>query len=145
MGDIIKTMIRFKRLPENILSRIEGLKGHLEDHPEVIFAYLFGGIARHPISPLSDVDIAVYVKDPKRFDYLRFYSYLTDCLGTEEVDLVILNKAPISLAGRVLQSRRLLVDKDPFLRHRYESLTIRKFLDFQRLERQYFEWRFQSG
>ena len=35
----------------------------LADHPQVIFAYLFGGLARGEPKPLSDVDIAVYLED----------------------------------------------------------------------------------
>jgi hypothetical protein len=44
---------------------------------------------------------------------------------------VLLNTAPISLAGRVLMSRRVLLDRDPHLRHRYESLQLRMFHDFR--------------
>ena len=138
-------MIRFKRLPEDIMQRVEGLKEFLEKKPEVIFAYLFGGLTKEKPSPLSDVDIAIYVKDPKRFDYLKFYGEITDFLGTDEVDIVMLNKAPISLTGRILYSKRLLVDKEPFLRHRFESLKIREFLDFQYLERRYFKERYKIG
>jgi predicted nucleotidyltransferase len=114
-------MIRFKRLPEDIMQRVEGLKEFLEKKPEVIFAYLFGGLTKEKPSPLSDVDIAIYVKDPTRFDYLKFYGEITDFLGTDEVDIVMLNKAPISLTGRILYSKRLLVDKEPFLRHRFRT------------------------
>jgi len=39
----------------------------------------------------------------------------------------------------------LLVDKEPFLRHRFESLKIREFLDFQYLERRYFKERYKVG
>jgi hypothetical protein len=44
---------------------------------------------------------------------------------------VVLNRAPTSLAGRILRNRRVLVDKDPFRRHAYESLTLRQFFDFR--------------
>jgi len=76
-------MIRFKRLPEDIMQRVEGLKEFLEKKLEVIFAYLFGGLTKKKPSFLSDVDIAVYLRDPKRFDYLKFYGEITDFLGTD--------------------------------------------------------------
>jgi hypothetical protein len=138
-------LIRFKRLPTDITKTIEDVIGHLKQHPDVIFAYLFGGLMRKHPSPLSDVDIAIYVKDPKRFNYLEFYTTLTNLINTEELDLVVLNTAPVSLAGRVLRLKRLLVDKDPFIRHRYESLTLRKFFDFQILERRGFRRRYGIG
>ncbi|MGB9716673.1 MAG: type VII toxin-antitoxin system MntA family adenylyltransferase antitoxin [Thermodesulfovibrionales bacterium] len=138
-------MIKFKKLPDDIKERIERLRDFLSRHPEIIFAYLFGGLTKERPSPLSDVDIAIYVKNPRRFDYLRFYSEITDFLGTEEVDLVVLNSAPITLSGRILQSKKKLIDKEPFLRHKFESLTIRKFLDFQYREKQIFKERFKIG
>lgn len=33
--------------------------------------------------------------------------------------------------GRVLTTRRVLLDRDPFARHRYESLQARMFQDFR--------------
>jgi hypothetical protein len=62
---------------------------------------------------------------------LDLFDKLSDLFGTAEIDLVILNTAPISLAGRILQKKQLLVDKEPFRRHRYESLTLREFFDFR--------------
>lgn len=78
-------------------------------------------------------------------NYLKLYSEITDLLQTDEVDLVILNKAPITLSGRILQSKKIIVDKDRFLRHKFESLTFRKFFDFQYIEREYFKRRLKIG
>lgn len=138
-------MIRFKKLPEDIEIRISRLRDFFAKHHEVIFAYLFGGLVKKRPSLLSDVDIAIYVKNPERFDYLKFYADITEFLNTDEVDLIMLNRAPTALAGRILQSRKILVDNEPFLRHKFESLTIRKFLDFQYRERQYLKERLKIG
>lgn len=121
------------------MERLKGFKKFLEYKPDVIFGYLFGGLTKEKASPMADVDIAVYVKNPKRFDYLKFYTELTNFLGTDEVDVVVLNDAPISLIGRILKSKIVLIDKEPFLRHRFESLKIREFFDFQYFERKYFK------
>ncbi|MFN3739850.1 MAG: type VII toxin-antitoxin system MntA family adenylyltransferase antitoxin [Thermodesulfovibrionales bacterium] len=138
-------MIKFKRLPEDIDRRINRLRDFFKKHPEVIFAYIFGGLAKGRRSLLSDVDIAVYVKDPKDFCYLQFYAEITTFLNTDEVDLVVLNNAPLALSGRILQSKKILIDNAPFLRHKFESLIIRKFLDFQYKERQYLKERLEIG
>ena len=82
-------------------------------------------------NPLSDIDIAVYVKDTGKLDYLELFGKISGLLNTDEVDLIVLNTVPISLAGRVLQDRKVLIDKNPFLRHKYESLTLRKYFDFK--------------
>lgn len=56
-------MIRFKQVPKDILSKIDILSEFLSHDPDIIFAYLFGGLAKQKPNPLSDVDIAVHVKD----------------------------------------------------------------------------------
>lgn len=138
-------MIRFKRLPENIMERIESLPEFLDKEEDVVFAYLFGGLLKEKISPLSDIDIAIYTKNRKKFDYMEFYCRLTEFLGTEEVDLIVLNDAPISLLGRILTDRRVIIDKEPFLRHKFESLNLRKYYDFSVKERDILKRRYGIG
>lgn len=139
------SMIRFKKIPGDIYSKIGLLTEFLSKSQNIIFAYLFGGLAKQKPNPLSDVDIAVYVKNAKKLNYLKLFSEITDILGTDEVDLVILNDASISLAGRILQNKKVLVDKQPFLRHEYESLTLRKFFDFSIKERDILQRRYGIG
>jgi hypothetical protein len=55
-------------------------------------------------------------------------------LGSDEVDVVFLNSAPTALIGRILTTRRVILDRDAFLRHRFESLELRKRFDFQVVE-----------
>jgi len=126
-------MIKFEKLPPGTLARIPAAAQVLADDDVVVFAYLFGGLASGDSRPLSDVDLAVYtheVADPGAHK-LALFDRLTDALGTAELDLVVLNRAPTSLAGRILQHRKVLVDKDPFRRHAYESQTLRQFFDFR--------------
>jgi hypothetical protein len=58
------------------------------------------------------------------------------------VDLVMLNTAPTALAGRVLAGRRVILDRDPFRRHRFESLALRRFFDFRLFEHRLLARRF---
>lgn len=138
-------MIRFKKLPKNIHQKIIPLTQLFDDASEVVFAYLFGGLVKVRKNPLSDIDIAVYIKDMKELDYIGLFGKITDVLGTDEVDLVILNTSPISLTGRILQNRKVLTDKNPFLRHRYESITLRKYFDFAIKERDILKRRYKVG
>jgi uncharacterized protein len=138
-------MIRFTKLPDNIEERIVALVPFLEREADVVFAYLFGGLAREEKRPFSDVDIALYMKDPGKVDVLGLLAKISNILGTEEIDLVVLNRAPISLSGRIVKGRRILVDKDPFLRHKYESLTLREFFDFEIKERAILQSRYAVG
>lgn len=141
-------MIKDKRLPEGIISRIESAADILRGDDRIVFAYLFGGLAREGGGhPMSDVDMAVYLSGPcdESETRLSLYAPLTDALGTDEIDLVILNSAALSLAGRILMHRRVLVDKQPFIRHRYESITLRKYFDFSVRERSILNRRYRVG
>ena len=138
-------MIRFKEIPQNIRKKIESLPGFFMDDPNIVFAYLFGGLLKARVSPMSDVDLSVYVKNPKKLDYLELFSRISRILDTDEIDLIILNNAPLSIVGRILQQRMILADKDPFLRHKYESLILREFFDFQIKERDILKRRYGIG
>jgi predicted nucleotidyltransferase len=140
-------MRRGAPLPAGIEHRLATLGAVLEGHPAVRFAYVFGGAGRRDLRPLSDVDVAVYLDEavdpvPARLDLI---GVVTKHLGTDEVDLVVLNRAPTALLGRIVQSRRVIADKDPFLRHRFESLELRKFQDFRIFEQRLLDARFARG
>lgn len=140
-------MIKFEHLPKEILSKFPAVQEALARDANIVFAYLFGGLAKGSVNPLSDVDIAVFLKDTSDLaEYkLDLFSRLSDALATSELDLVVLNTAPISLTGRILQSKQLLVDKEPFRRHSFESLALRQFFDFRYKEEAFFQRRYGIG
>lgn len=140
-------MRRGSPLPAEIESRLATLGAVLEEQPDVRFAYLFGGAGRDDLRPLSDVDVAVYLDeavDPVQAR-LDLIGVVTRHLGADEVDLIVLNRAPTALLGRILQSRRVISDRDQFLRHRFESLELRKFVDFRIVEQRFLDRRFARG
>ncbi|GFP25643.1 hypothetical protein HKBW3S25_01123 [Candidatus Hakubella thermalkaliphila] len=140
-------MIKYEELPKNILSRIQNLKNVLLQDGNIIFAYLFGGLTKGEVKDLSDIDIAVYLKDTGNLAgyKLQLFDRLSNALGTSELDLVMLNTVSLSIAGRILQNKKLLIDKEPFRRHIYESVTLREFFDFKVKEDAFFARRYGIG
>jgi uncharacterized protein len=127
-------MIRFKPLPDDIEKRLGTAAEYLRFHPKVVFAYLFGGLARGERRPLSDVDIAVWLTGTRSAAQtkMELLGNLIDVLGTDEIDLVVLNaQENVPLAAEVLKCGKVIVDKAPFERHKFESLSLRKYFDFQ--------------
>ena len=108
-------------LPADLQARVEGLgEAIAASCPGVLFVYLFGSTATGGRTPRSDVDLAVFVDagtDPHaaRLAVARFAARQ---LGTDAIDVVLLNTAPVAVAGRVLGTRRVLLDRDPYARHR---------------------------
>lgn len=67
-------------------------------------AYLFGSALRRPGTPLSDLDIAV-LPPAGLSDWLRYYNDLHGDMcalfGADNIDLVLVDRAPLSLQARV--------------------------------------------
>jgi len=91
--------------------KIAILKRYFKKEPEVLLAFLFGSQAKGISRKISDWDIGVYFK-PKEYleleteiDYPRenkIWSDLIDILGTDDVDLVVLNRARPDLVYTIL-------------------------------------------
>lgn len=104
------------------------------DEADVVAAYLFGSQARGEVGPLSDVDVAVWlgpeVRDDRRFDRrLALSAAASRALATDEVDLVVLNDAPPLLRHRVIRDGKLILDRDPRTRVRFETRALLDYLD----------------
>lgn len=125
----------------------ENSRAVLDEDGAVLFAYLFGSLARGTAGPLSDIDIAVYLKEGTDFveEKLNLLDQLIDKPGTDRIDLVVLNTAPLPLQAGVLRCNLLLVDRAPFARHAFESLVLRKYFDFSRFEEAILRRRFSVG
>ena len=96
---------------------------------------------------MSDVDIAVFLSGDVDFrdEKMEILRRLTNVLKTDEIDLVVLNKASLPLVARIIKNKKILTDKDVFLRHRFESLILRKYFDFSVKERSIFKRRYSIG
>ncbi|GEL19040.1 nucleotidyltransferase domain-containing protein [Pseudonocardia asaccharolytica] len=85
------------------------------------FAFLHGSRASGACRPDSDVDVAAWWpgRAPQSFDVL-----LPPC-----VDLMVLNHAPLELAGRVALGGVLLFDDDPPARVHWVATTRKIYAD----------------
>jgi len=85
------------------------------------FAYLYGSRARGQHRPDSDIDVAAYFggEPPQVFDILM----------PPGVDLLVLDRAALELAGRVAVEGRLLFEDDPVSRVRWEATTRKIYFD----------------
>jgi predicted nucleotidyltransferase len=104
-----------------IMNSSAGLAGRitavLSARPEILEAYLFGSRARGADQAHSDIDIAVFIDDGKTesgsFGYRsELTSVLMSALGTNAVDVVVLNHAPPLLYHRVLRDGMRLYSRD---------------------------------
>lgn len=104
--------------------------------PEVSFAYLFGSATRR--EDFHDLDVAVYLIPCPPSAYERFKvamriaRLLERSLPTRcEVDVRVLNEAPLLFQSEVLRTGRLLLERDRGDRIRYEANLLSSFLDYR--------------
>ena len=113
----------------------EKLKDHLYQKDEIIFAYIYGSVARNQDTRLSDIDLAIYIDEDKKpaagpFGYRSDLITELQPLAGNDIDLIILNEASNLLAYQVFKEGRLLFNKDPDLRTKVHAKTVDKYLDF---------------
>ena len=112
----------------------DALADFLVQQPDVRLAYLFGSQAQGRAHALSDVDVAVLLAaqlspSEQGRARLRLTSDLMTLLHREDVDVVVLNQAPLLLRHRVLRDGRLLCVIDDRERARFAAETYRDYLD----------------
>jgi uncharacterized protein len=121
------------RVPQLDAAALERLSNAL-DSEGVVAAMLIGSQARGNPGPLSDVDIAVW-HDPGldsrgRFDLqLSLAGDAGSALGTDEIDVVMLNQAPPLMRHRAIRDGKRLVERDHDERVRLETRAILDYLD----------------
>ncbi len=100
----------------------EKLKKIFSPYPYVVAVYLFGSYLEDP-QVARDVDLAVLLKPPAdRITELYFslYPELSRLFGPREVDLLMLNLAPLPLAFEIISAGRVIYCADENARTDYE-------------------------
>ena len=113
----------------------------LGKHEAVIAGYVFGSIARGDATQLSDIDLAVLLQPAPDDELFRtrieLLGAMAKSLGSNKVDLVVLNTAPLALVYRVLRDGRLIYERPGRRRNRvrFEADAYVRYFDFRVLER----------
>lgn len=87
-----------------------------------VFAFLHGSQVSGAATERSDVDVAAWFGRPVD-------SWVVAARLPGRVDLLVLDTAPLELAGRVAQHGRLLFEDDPAARVRWQATTRKIYLD----------------
>ena len=91
--------------------KIEELKSYCVLQGDVLMAFVFGSQAKGQSRATSDWDIAVYLTEESRDREQEIWAAVEKIVGAE-VDLVVLNRAPATIAWTVLRDSITLVIKD---------------------------------
>jgi predicted nucleotidyltransferase len=102
----------------------------------VVAAYLFGSQTTGTANALSDVDVAVVLKERTRAPgrlQIALISDLMLALRRSDIDVAVLNHAPPLLKERAISRGRLIYCRDADARVSFEVAARREYFDTQRL------------
>ena len=128
--DRMKYLELSKDLIEKSLRRI------LLQKREIEFAYLFGSFSKNVY--FHDIDIALFLKKGFNFrDTSQFpFGYessisgeLSSELKTDRIDIVILNKADVHLIKNIINTGKLLFERNLLSRIEFENSIRKEFID----------------
>jgi predicted nucleotidyltransferase len=104
----------------------------LAHEPEVQLVYLYGSQVTGHTGPASDVDLGVYVDRAADGQAVctRFAHAIATLLGTDRVDVVLLNHTPVELAYAVIAQGERLYERDVATRVEYEAYVMGRYGDY---------------
>jgi hypothetical protein len=119
---------------------LKGISKILEKHKEIAFSYLYGSLARGQMRKSSDIDIGIVLKE--KFKKNIFYEVklaleIENKANLKNVEVVVLNDKPLRFVNQVLKYGKLIFSRDESKRIRFETLMIRKYIDFKPFYKEY--------
>jgi len=137
------------KLQLDVTNRIPELINRISQDKEIIALFTFGSLANGELNPLSDLDFGVFVSNKldqdTRFDkHLNLIGLFNKVLETDEVDLILMNDAPMRFSYNIISSGKLLFCADSGAITEFIEKTIKVYLDF-RYFRDEFDKEFLKG
>lgn len=102
---------------------------------EVVIAYVFGSLVKKDLSPLSDMDFAIYLdeslsEDEKSNFYLEILNKLISLLG-DNIDLVLMNLSELLMNFNIIREGKVVFEHSKTEKALIESKIINKYLDIK--------------
>lgn len=125
-----------KQLPKHVAEKLPALVDSVSSDLSVVALFVFGSLARGELTPLSDLDLGVLLdkelsKQERFSKHIDLIGNFTELMGTDEIDIIILNDTPMRFAVKVLTTGKILFERDrKALVDLYDRNT-KMFLDFK--------------
>ncbi len=129
--------------------KIPDVADYLANIPQIISAYLFGSYAKGEQDQISDVDIALLFQ-PDLSDEemakleLSIWQKLAAILCTDEIDVLVLNQAPLVMQFEIIRTGKRICNNDNDRRIDFEVRACNRYWDFKRLKDEYDHYSLKS-
>jgi hypothetical protein len=113
---------------------LDAVRAVLEDDARVAYALVFGSAAREALRVGSDLDLAIATGTALSARDLGALVSRLEAAAGRQVDVVLLDEAPVALAFRVFRDGRVLVVRDRSAFVERKARAIVEYLDFRPIE-----------
>ena len=117
----------------NISKSVSKLVSQLKRDKNVIAIYLFGSHGTARETPLSDIDICVFMKVTTTGNILKIKSY-----GSEIIDISLFDTLPIYLKPEVFKGKPLFIRDKYFVAEKFAQ-CFRQYQDYKKYEIKFWE------
>jgi len=107
----------------------------LFNRKEVVVAYLFGSLVKKEISPLSDIDLAVYLDEriPRNRQnevHMTLLNELITILG-DDLDLILMNSADLLMNFNIIKEGEIIYQRSETEKVMIESEIMDRYMDMR--------------
>ena len=116
------------------MDNLKMIEKALREHSEILFAYLYGSVARGENRKGSDIDIGIYVKNDlgKKYDYAsKIALEIEKKTGLKNVEIVALNDKSLRFLNQVLRYGKIIFSTDEKERIQFETTVTKEYIDFK--------------
>ena len=122
---------------ESVRSGLESIQEQItqecQHHPEIAAVFLFGSYGTSYQTQFSDIDLGVlFFPDsvPDLKGEMRLTGLFCKAAGRDDLDVVVLNKAPLPLRYRIVVEGQLICEQDYVYTSDFLAATYTLFLDY---------------
>ncbi|MEM2135487.1 MAG: nucleotidyltransferase domain-containing protein [Candidatus Freyarchaeota archaeon] len=116
------------------IEKLENLINQIKAYPKVVAIFLFGSHSKGTEKPLSDIDVAVVLKEPDAEIEAEIGS-----MYSEELDVVLFHRLPLHIQFEVLKYGREIYCRDEDFLLNIKRTVLRDYLEtswlYQRIAR----------
>jgi len=125
-----------RKLPLDVTTKVGEIIQIVAADSDVTALYAFGGLAAGVLKPLSDLDFGVLLDNrldnKQRFDkHIELIGVFNDTFRTDEIDLIIMNDAPIRMVFQILKTGKMLDCRDTGALIDFRDRLVKDYIDFK--------------
>ncbi|ADL43302.1 DNA polymerase beta domain protein region [Caldicellulosiruptor obsidiansis OB47] len=116
----------------NVDNKLPELISFFKVRDDIVAVWIVGSYGTKYQTENSDIDLAIlFSKEISFFDELDLEVQICDILQTDKVDIINLNKAPLTLQFKAISEGREIIKKDPIKVADFEEVVLDLYQDHE--------------